>query len=212
MMGAKALLNMQKEVTNMITFMSYNSTGLNKVKCNWIQDICDKNDVNYLAIQEHFKSSKNTDSFFRDNFKNFNSYIIPGHRPPGQDSGRAKAGLAQLSLKEIAVKKDRVLTRSFRIQAQVLNLGRRKILWINSYLPTDPQTVVRYDGTDLMEVLLEVELLLSSVPHTDVVWSGDLNWEMSRNSAFSTIIDEFVKKVEIVPLWSQHIFTQITRL
>ena len=65
----------------MITFMSYNSTGLNKVKCNWIQDICDKNDVNYLAIQEHFKSSKNTDSFFRDNFKNFNSYIIPGHRP-----------------------------------------------------------------------------------------------------------------------------------
>ena len=64
---------LQKEVTSVVTFMSYNSTGINSVKCQWINDICDKSDVNYLSIQEHFKSNKTTDKFFKDNFKNFNS-------------------------------------------------------------------------------------------------------------------------------------------
>ena len=139
----------KQEVSKMVTFMSYNSTGINTVKCNWINEICDNYDVNYLAIQEHFKSTKTTDKFFRDNFKEFNSYVIPGHRSPGQDSGRAKAGLAQLSLKALAIRKDRVLTRGFRIQAQVLLLNDKKILWITTYLPTDPQTVEVFDAAAL---------------------------------------------------------------
>ena len=124
--------SLQQVVSNTVTFMSYNSTGINTVKCNWITEICDIYDVNYIAIQEHFKSNKNTDKFFRDNFKKFNSYVIPGHRAPGQDFGRAKAGMAQLSLKKVAVKKDRVLTRGYRIQAQILNISKKKILWLCS--------------------------------------------------------------------------------
>ena len=97
-----------------------------------------------------------------------------------------------------------MLTKSYRIQAQILNLGKRRLLWINSYLPTDPQTVVRYDDTELLEVLAEVESILSSVPHTDVVWAGDLNWEISRRSAFAGIVADFVEKVGVVPLWTHH--------
>ena len=111
----------QPEVTP-VTFMSYNSTGLSSVKCNWICDICDEFNVDYLTIQEHFKKTKSIYKYFHDNSKGYNSYVIPGYRPPGQDSGRCKAGLAQLSKKAYSVKKDRVTSKGFRIQAQILNM------------------------------------------------------------------------------------------
>ena len=88
-----------KQEVGSVTFMSYNSTGISSVKCKFICDICDEYDVDYLAVQEHFKNTKTTDKYFRDNFRDYNSYVIPGYRPPGQDAGRSKAGMAQLSRK-----------------------------------------------------------------------------------------------------------------
>ena len=107
MMGSmRPTSTMQKEVDS-ATFMSYNSTGIdNPVKCRWINSICDEFDVDFLNIQEHFKSSKTTDKYFRDKFPSYHSVIVPGHRSPGQDSGRAKAGLGQLCKKSLAVKRD----------------------------------------------------------------------------------------------------------
>ena len=98
-----ALTNSEQEVMDTVTFMSYNSTGMNMVKCQWINEICSENNVDYLAIQEHFKCTKTTDKYFRDNFRDYYSNVKSGYRPPGQDSGRARAGLAQLSRKYLAV-------------------------------------------------------------------------------------------------------------
>ena len=138
-------LTIKQQEETLVTFMSYNSTGISSVKCKWICDICDEYDVDYLAIQEHFKKTKSIDKYFRDNFHGYNSYVIPGYRPPGQDSGRCKAGLAQLSKKFYCVKKDRVTTRGFRIQAQVLNMPTCKLLWLNTYMPTDIRyTILTY--------------------------------------------------------------------
>ena len=201
--GAMAPSNKQQEVANMVTFMSYNSTGMNSVKTQFVNEICDENEINYLTIQEHFKSNKTTDKFFRDNYRKYHSYVIPGHRAPGQDSGRAKAGLAQLSKKCIAVRKDRVVTRNFRIQAQVLNFSSRKILWLNTYLPTDPQTKEKFDDTELSGVLMEVETILTSVAFTDVVWAGDMNWDIDRNTAFSRVMKEFVARMGLVSIWQE---------
>ena len=194
----------QQEAAGTVTFMSYNSTGLSSAKCQWIQEICDKNDMDYISIQEHFKqSSKSLDKYFRNNLKDHYSYVIPAYRRPGQDSGRAKAGVAQLSRKTISVKKDRVVSRSFRIQAQVLNLPSSRLLWINTYLPTDPQRM-NYDDSELMEVLCEVETILSTVTYTDVLWTGDMNWDMKRVTQFSHTMHGFVERMGLVSLWSQH--------
>ena len=95
--GAMTPITTHKEEVHSVTFMSYNSTGISSVKCNFICDICDEYNVDYLAIQEHFNNTKTTDTYFHDKFRDYNSYVIPGYRPPGQDSGRSKAGIAQLS-------------------------------------------------------------------------------------------------------------------
>ena len=88
-----------KQEVGSVTFMSYNSTGISSVKCKFICDICDEYDVDYLVVQEHFKNTRTIDRYFRDNFREYNSYVIPGHRSPVQDTGRCKAGMAQLSIK-----------------------------------------------------------------------------------------------------------------
>ena len=122
-----------------VSFMGYNSTGIDKQKC--------MKNIDYLSIQEHFKISKNTDQYFSDKFNKFNSYVIPGYRAAGQDNGRPKAGLAQLSRKDLDIRKDRIVTKNFRLQAQILNFSTSRLLWLNAYLPNDPQNDT-FDGSE----------------------------------------------------------------
>ena len=96
-----------------VTFLSYNSTGMNTVKSSWIRELIKVTDASYVQIQEHFKSTKATDKFFTDQFPDYNSFVIPGHREKYQDSGRAKGGLAQLSKAKLDVKKIRVKSNNF---------------------------------------------------------------------------------------------------
>ena len=158
--------------------------------------------TSYLSIQEHFKIAKNTDQYFSEKFDKFNSYVIPGHREKGQDSGRPKAGLAQLSRKNVDIRKDRILTKSFRLQAQILNFSNSRLLWLNSYLPTDPQHG-EVNNDELLEVLAEVENIMDSAAYDDILWQGDLNWDMSRSSEFSNIMRRFMEKVGLVSIWDK---------
>ena len=96
-----------------VTFLSYNSTGMNTVKSSWMRDLIKVTDASYVQVQEHFKSSKVTDKFFTDQFPDFNNFVIPAHHEQNQDSGRAKGGLAQLSKSKLDVKKTRVKCSNF---------------------------------------------------------------------------------------------------
>ena len=138
--------SVQNEKVTPVTFMSYNPTGLNsEAKCRFINKISYDYQVDFLSVQEHFKFTSNTNQYFKKQFLDYFSYIIPGYRSPGQDSGRAKAGLAQLSNKDLKIKKSRIPTKSYRVQAQIINFPTTRILWLNTYSPTDPQLVRQYD-------------------------------------------------------------------
>ena len=186
-----------------VNFMGFNPTGIDKQKCAWINDLCDVTNTSYLSIQEHFRIAKTTDKYFNDQFDKFNSYVIPGHRAKGQDSGRPKAGLAQLSRKDLDIRKDRIVTKSFRLQAQILNFSSTRLLWLNSYLPTDPQNGT-FDDSELLEVLAEVESIMDKAQFDDILWQGDLNWDMSRNSEFAIVMRRFMDRIGLVSLWERH--------
>ena len=189
--------------TSKVNFLSYNSTGISQAKCSWIRELCSLLDIHYLSIQEHFRNSKTTDKYFCDEFQAYNSYVIPGFRPTGQDSGRPKGGIAQLSDKCLAVKKDRIVTKNFRIQAQVLNFPSSRLLWINSYLPNDPLTA-NYDDTELIAVLAEIEHIMDNTAFDDLIWNGDLNWDLSRRTGYSATMDSFMKRIGLIPVWERH--------
>ena len=83
--------SVQNEKVTPVTFMSYNPTGLNsEAKCRFINKISYDYQVDFLSVQEHFKFTSNTNQYFKKQFLDYFSYIIPGYRSPGQDSGRAK--------------------------------------------------------------------------------------------------------------------------
>ena len=80
-------------------------------------------------------------------FPNNDSYVVPGERFVGKDSGRAMGGLSQLSAKNLSVRKEHVTTSQWRIQAQILHCaGGQRILWMNAYFTTDPR-VRNYDDS-----------------------------------------------------------------
>ena len=73
----------------------------------------------------------------------------------------------------------------------MLNLPTSRLLWINTYLPTDPQTV-NFDEVELIDVLGEIETLMDETDFQDIIWNGDLNSDMGRNSGIARIMSNFV--------------------
>ena len=79
--------------------------------------------IDIFQLQEHFKSTKSVETFFRKQFLKSDIYVIPAYREKFQDNGRAKGGLAQLVSKQCDIKKERIKTSSWRIQAQILHIN-----------------------------------------------------------------------------------------
>lgn len=186
-----------------LNFMSYNSTGLDSTKIDWIQEVSKTCNIDLLQLQEHFKATKSTEAFFRKNFENsYDSYVIPAYREQFQDSGRAKGGLAQLSSKSCNIKKERIKTKSWRLQAQVLHIEEYKILWFNCYMPTDPQTIM-YDEVELQPVLAEIENILDNNSFDDCILGGDLNFDQRRGSGFAACLRNFLERIGLKSVWEK---------
>ena len=185
-----------------INFMSYNSTGLDKVKTRWIRDLISTCKIDFFQLQEHFKITKSLEQFFRREFPENDSFIIPGHREPLQDSGRAKGGLAQLSCKKLVVKKERLVPKYWRIQSQILHFEAYKLMWINCYFPTDPQTV-QINDQDLAEAQDEIENILDNNVYDDCIVGGDFNFDNRRTSGFANSMRDFFSRLGIYSVWEK---------
>ena len=136
--------------------MSYNSTGMNTIKTGWIRDLIKTCDIQFFQLQEHFKKIKTLEAYFKNEFPLCDTFVIPAHREAGQDNGRAKEGLAQLNSRKSNVRKQRIGTSSWRLQAQILHFGEYKPLNIDAYFPTGHQTI-NYDETELLEVMTKIK-------------------------------------------------------
>ena len=52
---------------------------MNTIKTQWINEICDGINMDYLAIQEHFKCTKISDKYFKDSFREYYSDVKAGY-------------------------------------------------------------------------------------------------------------------------------------
>ena len=182
--------------------MSYNSTRLDSEKTDWIRNLMKTCKIDLFQLQEHFKATKTIDSFFRKQFPMCDSFATLGYREPYQDSGRAKGGLAQLVGKAMNMKKEKISSQSWRIQAQVLHIEAYKLIWLNCYFPTDPQTI-QYDDSELLEVLDEIESILDNNDFDDCIIGGDLNFDNSRRSGFTTVVRDFLSRLGLYSVWEK---------
>ena len=177
-----------------VTFMSYNMTGADYYKCQWVNDMAREYNVQFCALQEHFKTVESTEQYFKKQFSDYHNYVIPAYCLPGVDSGRGRGGLVQMSLKSKTVAKTRVMVKSPRIQAQILSFPTCRVLWINTYLPCDPRTQ-EFDDTELVSTLSEIESIVIKASDCEVIWAGDMNYDMSRDNHFTRKVSDTVKRL-----------------
>ena len=89
-MGSKTNENFMNLTQN---FMIYNMTGADSYKCPFVNEICSENNIDFCGLQEHFKTVKTTDSWFRNEFQEVHTRVVPAYRLPGVDCGRGRGGL-----------------------------------------------------------------------------------------------------------------------
>ena len=111
-----------------VNFLSYNSTGLNEAKLQWINDLMITTDASFTGIQEHFRKSKTVEDLFVKNFPSNYCHIKPGHRSVGQENRCPKGGLAQLVRKNLDIKVKNLKSENFIIQAQILVFPTNRLL------------------------------------------------------------------------------------
>ena len=188
--------------TPSVKFLSYNSTGLNAAKVQWINELMSTCAINFCGIQEHFKKTKSIMNFFKTAFPSFDAHVEPGHRDEGRDTGRAQGGLAQLSSKDLQVRKGKVVSTTWRVQAQILHFGNYKLLWMNVYLPNDPR-VLNFDDSELLVVQRCVEDILDAGGYDDCLCAGDWNYDQRRKTGFATSMQQFLERVGLISTWEK---------
>lgn len=107
-----------------------------------------------------------------------------------------------LSTNKMEVRNIRILSNSYRVQAQVMNLPNSRLLWINSYLPNDPSTTT-FDSNELLETLNEVKNIIDNNIFDDIVWIGGFNWDHTRTSSFSNIMEKFMIDNNLLDVWEK---------
>lgn len=45
---------------------------------------------------------------------------------------------------------------------------------------------------------------MDGAAYDDILWQGDLNWDMSRDSGFSIVMRRFLSRLGLVSLWERH--------
>ena len=105
-------------------------------------------------------------------------------------------------VKNLNVKKERISTNYWRIQAQILHFDGYKLMWINCYFPTDPQTV-QFNDDELLAAQNEIENILDNNVFDDCIVGGDFNFDSRRNSGFSISMNNFLTRLGIVSVWTK---------
>ena len=172
------------------------------MKSKWISDLMDTCGASYCGVQEHFKKIKTLDRYFKSEFPNCDSFVKQAHREEGRDTGRAKGGLAQLAVKNVLVRQQKLVTGGWRVQAQVLHFGEWRLLWVNVYFPTDPR-ILNFNDNELLEVQAELEAVLQGGGYDACLVGGDFNYDARRNSGFARSMASFLDRVGLVSVWEK---------
>ena len=92
------------------------------------------------------------------------------------------------------------MTKNFRIQAQILNFESSRLLWLNTYFPTDPGGEL-FEEEELLGLLTDIENVIDSADFDDILWNGDLNYDPSRTSGFVRKVSRFLSRLGLVSVW-----------
>lgn len=188
---------MSMDSTN-IRLLSYNSTGFNPAKADFIRFLTTSLCTDIFCLQEHFLLRANV-SRIQNEFKNFNSHILPATKKDNVlCSGRPSGGLGifwKNSLNKLV--KPVAIPNSNRIQAIDFN---DKVIILNCYFPCDSQNN-NFNDWELIKCLEEISHVITTYPSHHIVIAGDLNCDFARDSPFVNTVRNFIMNSQLTVAW-----------
>ena len=184
-----------------LRLISYNSTGFNGVKGNFLNFLSASMNIDIFCVQEHFHLRQNVSKVQKE-LLNFDSFIIPATKSNDTIySGRPSGGLCifwRHSLNNCI----KVIKHPDSTRVQAIDF-QGKYLIINTYFPTDPRTP-NFDDFALLKCIEDIKWYLDSHPNYIPLVVGDLNSDFSRNTRFVNIVREFMMAYNLVSVWSSY--------
>ena len=194
-----------KLVQSNICVTSYNSTGLGPAVQNFLSTLSLFSNI--LCIQEHFlldgkdKKYSNTDKLRKICGDKYDMFIVPAYKDISQVSkGRGIGGLATLWDKCLTKYVSQIKCSSTRLQATKFDFPSGSLLILNTYFPCDPRTN-NFNEDELLKLLAEIKMVMNSQACFFNLVLGDLNSHFSRQTRFTTIIEEFFSDINFFIYW-----------
>ena len=182
-----------------LKIISYNPTGFNLGKANFINFLCNSMAIDIFVLQEHMHLRQNVCKI-QNEFANFDSFIVPASKSNNSVcSGRPSGGLG-IFWKKSLTSNIKMIKHPDSVRTQAIELCGNYLL-INVYFPTDPQ-IANFDDFNLLKCIEDVKWFINSFPNHKFIIAGDLNCDMSRNSRFVNIIREFFLNCNLISAWS----------
>ena len=114
--------------------------------------------------------------------------------------GRAKNGMFIAVPDYLKEKVTDVSPNHWRIQACILKVKTSRLLILNTYFPVDPKTI-RFDDTELLEILDIIDKVLENNEFSDIIWGGDVNCGFLRRTGFVESVDRFLSELQLKRSW-----------
>ena len=188
--------------TTKFCFYSYNSRGSSEIKLKFIEDILklSGNKVQIFGLQEHFLLRSNLKKLSK-HFSNFSVLAKPANKDFAvQDKGRPRGGLAMIVPKYVRKYIKIIDCDSWRIQPVILQIQQTKYLIINTYFPTDQKTNEE-NCPELEDCLSTLSNIMEMTQFDHLIFLGDLNFEVSRNSGHAKLLKEFLIRKNMFSAW-----------
>ena len=190
-----------------MSFLSYNSTGFNLQRADFITSICNEMGRSQclISLQEHFLLERNTmkiDSLLPCDMC---VYSIGSFKDNSQvRRGRGKGGLAQIWPKSLDHHISRIpVPNTKRVQGSLISLPDSSILWINTYFPGDPGND-NLDEIELRSTLSGIRWLIDNTVHNHIMWCGDINADFIRSSRHVSIVKDFLTELNLISSWNHY--------
>lgn len=184
-----------------VRLLSYNSTGFNGVKGNFLNFLGASLNIDIFCLQEHFHLRQNV-SKVQNELLNYDSFILPATKSCDRVStGRPSGGLC-IFWKRSLNNCIKIIKHPNSTRVQAIDF-QGKYLIINTYFPTDPRTP-NFDDFILLKCLEDIKWYLDSHPNYTPIVVGDLNADFSRNTRFVNVVRDFMRVYNLVTVWSSY--------
>ena len=179
--------------------ISYNSTGFNAEKANFINFLVDTMDIDIFLLQEHMHLRANVYKIQRE-LSNLESFMIPAVKLNNVVwSGQPSGGLGIFWRKTLNSSVN-IIKHPDSLRVQGIELCKKYIV-INTYFPTDPQAL-NFNDFELLKCIEDVKWYINKYPGHKIIIAGDLNLDLSRNTRFVNIVRDFFIHYNLISVWS----------